>query len=77
MAPRRRGAKARESHLALPRSGTRRARDRLCKQGKHGIRQSARSPQIRKGVMGLFWKDIKTMDDLLLHGLKDIYYAEL
>jgi len=27
--------------------------------------------------MGLFWKDIKTMDDLLLHGLKDIYYAEL
>jgi ferritin-like metal-binding protein YciE len=26
--------------------------------------------------MGLFWKDIKTMDDLLLHGLKDIYYAE-
>jgi ferritin-like metal-binding protein YciE len=27
-------------------------------------------------VMGLFTKDIKTMDDLLLHGLKDIYYAE-
>ena len=26
--------------------------------------------------MGLFWKDIKTMDDLLLHGLQDIYYAE-
>ncbi len=26
--------------------------------------------------MGLFGKDIKTMDDLLLHGLKDIYYAE-
>jgi ferritin-like metal-binding protein YciE len=26
--------------------------------------------------MGLFTKDIKTMDDLLLHGLKDIYYAE-
>jgi hypothetical protein len=23
-------------------------------------------------VMGLFTKDIKTMDDLLLHGLKDI-----
>ena len=22
--------------------------------------------------MGLFWKDIKTMDDLLLHGLKDV-----
>ena len=26
--------------------------------------------------MGLFSKDISTMDDLLLHGLKDIYYAE-
>ena len=26
--------------------------------------------------MGLFTKDIKTMDDLLIHGLKDIYYAE-
>jgi ferritin-like metal-binding protein YciE len=26
--------------------------------------------------MGLFSKDIKTMDDLFLHQLKDIYYAE-
>ncbi|MBR0742264.1 ferritin-like domain-containing protein [Bradyrhizobium liaoningense] len=26
--------------------------------------------------MGLFTKDIKTMGDLLLHGLQDIYYAE-
>ena len=26
--------------------------------------------------MGLFSKDIKTFDDLLLHGLQDIYYAE-
>ncbi|MGY3487174.1 ferritin-like metal-binding protein YciE [Bradyrhizobium sp. USDA 4011] len=26
--------------------------------------------------MGLFTKDIKTMDDLLLHGLQYIYYAE-
>ena len=26
--------------------------------------------------MALFTKDIETMDDLLLHGLKDIYYAE-
>src|SRR4051794_4183013 len=26
--------------------------------------------------MGLFTKDIASMDDLLLHGLKDIYYAE-
>jgi ferritin-like metal-binding protein YciE len=26
--------------------------------------------------MGLFSKDIQSMDDLLLHGLRDIYYAE-
>ena len=26
--------------------------------------------------MGLFSKDIKRMDDLLLHGLQDLYYAE-
>jgi ferritin-like metal-binding protein YciE len=26
--------------------------------------------------VGLFTKDIETMDDLFLHGLKDIYYAE-
>jgi ferritin-like metal-binding protein YciE len=26
--------------------------------------------------MGLFSKDIQTMDDLLLHGMQDIYYAE-
>src|SRR4051812_45802786 len=26
--------------------------------------------------MGLFSKDFKSMDDLLLHGLQDIYYAE-
>ena len=26
--------------------------------------------------MGLFSKDIQSMDDLLLHGLHDIYYAE-
>jgi len=26
--------------------------------------------------MGLFSKDIQTMDDLLLHGLQDVYYAE-
>jgi ferritin-like metal-binding protein YciE len=26
--------------------------------------------------MGLFSKDIQNMDDLLLHGLQDIYYAE-
>src|SRR4029453_4558815 len=26
--------------------------------------------------MGLFTKDIETVDDLVLHGRKDIYYAE-
>jgi ferritin-like metal-binding protein YciE len=26
--------------------------------------------------MGLFTKDIETMDELLVHGLKDIYYVE-
>ena len=26
--------------------------------------------------MGLFSNDIRSMDDLLLHGLHDIYYAE-
>jgi ferritin-like metal-binding protein YciE len=26
--------------------------------------------------MGLFSKDIRTMDDLFLHTLQDIYYAE-
>jgi ferritin-like metal-binding protein YciE len=26
--------------------------------------------------MGLFSKDIKSMDDLFVHGLRDIYYAE-
>ena len=26
--------------------------------------------------MGLFTKDIKTMDDLFVHTLQDIYYAE-
>ena len=33
-------------------------------------------PRERTRVMGLFTKDVETMDDLLLHGLKDIYYAE-
>src|SRR5688572_26277355 len=27
-------------------------------------------------AMGLFSKDIKTMDDLFLHTLRDVYYAE-
>ena len=31
---------------------------------------------VQERQMGLFSKDIRTMDDLLLHGLQDIYYAE-
>src|ERR1043165_6209507 len=30
----------------------------------------------RREAMGLFTKDIKTMEDLFTHGLQDIYYAE-
>jgi ferritin-like metal-binding protein YciE len=30
----------------------------------------------QEDAMGLFTKDIKTMDDLFLHALQDIYYAE-
>jgi ferritin-like metal-binding protein YciE len=30
----------------------------------------------RKTAMGLFTKDIKTMNDLFVHTLRDIYYAE-
>ena len=33
-------------------------------------------PQLRMKTMGLFTKDIKTMDDLFVHQLQDIYYAE-
>jgi hypothetical protein len=35
-------------------------------------------PSLRKetSVMGVFTKDIKTMEDLLVHGLQDIHYAE-
>src|ERR1051326_9314556 len=32
------------------------------------------TPRIR--AMGLFTKDIKTMNDLFVHQLQDIYYAE-
>ncbi|MEH2475767.1 ferritin-like metal-binding protein YciE [Nitrobacteraceae bacterium AZCC 2161] len=33
-------------------------------------------PENGVGTMGLFTKDIKTMDDLFVHQLQDIYYAE-
>jgi ferritin-like metal-binding protein YciE len=34
------------------------------------------SPIEKDPAMGLFTKDIKTMDDLFVHQLQDIYYAE-
>src|SRR6195256_3804167 len=35
-----------------------------------------RQPVSEEKPMGLFSKEIATMDDLLLHGLKDVFYAE-
>src|SRR3954467_11741101 len=35
-----------------------------------------RHPRREELCMGLFTKDIKTMDDLFVHTLQDIYYAE-
>jgi ferritin-like metal-binding protein YciE len=32
--------------------------------------------KVRRDRMGFFSKDIKTMDDLFVHALRDIYYAE-
>jgi len=37
---------------------------------------SAKGPNRKDTAMGLFSKDIKTMDDLFMHTLQDIYYAE-
>src|SRR5438477_9598069 len=34
------------------------------------------SPNRKRKIMGLFSKDIKSMDDLFVHTLRDIYYAE-
>jgi ferritin-like metal-binding protein YciE len=38
--------------------------------------RSSKSEQERITPMGLFSKDIKTMDDLFVHTLQDIFYAE-
>jgi ferritin-like metal-binding protein YciE len=48
---------------------------------EHGVRggDDARAvlfPQPKDPRMGLFTKDIKTMNDLFVHQLQDIYYAE-
>jgi hypothetical protein len=34
------------------------------------------APSNKEDKLGLFSKDIQTMDDLFLHTLRDIYYAE-
>jgi ferritin-like metal-binding protein YciE len=50
--------------------------DKVCGlQGtvRHG---RAHSQSRRDAAMGIFTKDIKTLDDLFVHTLKDIYYAE-
>jgi ferritin-like metal-binding protein YciE len=53
--------------------------------GKRRLRYRAASAQTaapasdlgkKEHAMGIFSKDIKTMDDLFLHALQDIYYAE-
>jgi ferritin-like metal-binding protein YciE len=46
--------------------------DRLCAAW---FRLPFRTPE-KDNTMGLFTKDIETMDDLFVHTLKDIYYAE-
>jgi ferritin-like metal-binding protein YciE len=43
---------------------------------RNGRRFSELAFRLGGRVMGLFSKDIKTMDDLVLHELQDIYYAE-
>jgi ferritin-like metal-binding protein YciE len=42
--------------------------------GKRGA--GAGLPAIEEAMMGLFSKEIKTFDDLFVHALQDIYYAE-
>src|SRR5438046_6069064 len=42
--------------------------------GRNSPRRVPRTKRMR--AMGLFTKDIKTMNDLFVHQLQDIYYAE-
>ena len=44
----------------------------------HRIKQDRTRQKARQkgGVMGFFSKEIETMDDLFVHTLRDIYYAE-
>src|SRR3569623_3369877 len=41
-----------------------------------GRAQTPPGPSIKEPSMGLFSKDIKTLNDLFVHQLQDIYYAE-
>jgi ferritin-like metal-binding protein YciE len=46
---------------------------------RFGTQQQAKinnKQRLRRDRMGFFSKDIKTMDDLFVHALRDIYYAE-
>jgi ferritin-like metal-binding protein YciE len=43
---------------------------------RHEPATAATNEKPRNDAMGLFTKDIKTMDDLFVHMLRDIYYAE-
>ena len=58
---------------------------RVARPMRRGLIAFVATPTIRKQnnpqtervkAMGLFSKDIKTMDDLFVHTLRDIYYAE-
>src|SRR5215470_1947076 len=42
----------------------------------HRFQRAMRHAAREEAAMGLFFKDIKTMEDLYVHGLQDIYYAE-
>jgi ferritin-like metal-binding protein YciE len=70
----------RRKHHAAGRNNRRASRLALRKQSnmsaceKPGGADCSRTT--RNGAMGLFTKDIKTMNDLFVHQLQDIYYAE-
>jgi ferritin-like metal-binding protein YciE len=70
---RRVGAICQEQHLNWPVSGasaTEQSGVRHSKKWRRGLFHKPGDP------MGLFTKDIKTMNDLFVHQLQDIYYAE-
>jgi ferritin-like metal-binding protein YciE len=58
----------------IGRDGTSRQIRTLLKRARKHAHSLPR--KIKGNVMGLFTSDIKTMDDLFVHTLQDIYYAE-